>query len=101
MIKEVALTKYAIKDKFRVEKGATAFKRYANNLKLVNKHFEVEQGLSMIVHEKSLMSLEACRFHLCVKQRSKKLLNLYRQVLSQTQLVGLHHGTRKHMKPTF
>ena len=50
-----ALTKYAIKNKFRVEKGATAFKRYANNLKLVNKHFEGEQGLSMIVHQKSIL----------------------------------------------
>ena len=50
-----ALTKYAIKNKFRVEKGATAFKRYANNLKLVNKHFDGEQGLSMIVHQKSLL----------------------------------------------
>ena len=34
-----ALTKYAIKNKFRVEQGKSAFKRYANNLKLINKHF--------------------------------------------------------------
>ena len=50
-----ALTKYALKNKFRVENGASAFKRCANNLKLVNKHFEGEQGLSMIVHQKSVL----------------------------------------------
>ena len=50
-----ALTKYAIKNKFRVEKGKSAFKRYANNLKLINKHFKGEQGLSMIQHQKPLL----------------------------------------------
>ena len=50
-----ALTRYAIKNKFRVENGQSAFRRYANNLKLVNKHFEGEQGLSMIVHQKSVL----------------------------------------------
>ena len=50
-----ALTKYAIKNKFRVEQGRSAFKRYANNLKLINKHFKGEQGLSMIQHQKSLL----------------------------------------------
>ena len=50
-----ALTKYAINNKFRGEQGKSAFKRYANNLTLVNKHFEGEQGLSMIVHQKSLL----------------------------------------------
>lgn len=50
-----ALTKYAIKNRFRVENGASAFKRYANNLKLINKHFQGEQGLSMIVHQKSVL----------------------------------------------
>ena len=49
------LTKYAIKNKFRVEQGKSAFRRYANNLTLVNKHFEGEMGLSMIVHQKSLL----------------------------------------------
>ena len=41
-----ALTKYAIKNQFRVEKNKSAFKSYANNLKLINKHFKGEQGLS-------------------------------------------------------
>ena len=50
-----ALTKYAIKNKFRVEQGRSAFKRYANNLQLINKHFQGEQGLSMIQHQKSLL----------------------------------------------
>ena len=50
-----ALTKYAIKNRFRVEKGKSAFKRYANNLKLINKHFKGEQGLSMMQHQKSLL----------------------------------------------
>ena len=49
-----ALTKYAMKNKFRIEKGKSAFKGSANNLKLVNKHFKWEQGLSMIQHQKSL-----------------------------------------------
>ena len=35
-----ALTKYAMKNKFRIEKGKSAFKGSANNLKLVNKHFK-------------------------------------------------------------
>ena len=50
-----ALTKYAIKNQFRVEKSTSSFKRYANNLKLINKHFKGEQGLSMIQHQKSLL----------------------------------------------
>ena len=50
-----ALTKYAIKNKFRVENGESAFKRYANNLRLINKHFQGEQGLSMIQHQKSIL----------------------------------------------
>ena len=41
-----ALTKYAIKNKFRVEKGKSAVKRFVNNLELINKHFKGEQGLS-------------------------------------------------------
>ena len=51
-----ALTKYAIKNRFRVEKGKSAFKRYANNLKLINKHFKGEQGLPMIQHKNSLLA---------------------------------------------
>ena len=47
-----ALTRYAIKNKFRVQEGVSAFKRYANNLTLVNRHFQGEQGLSKIVHQK-------------------------------------------------
>ena len=50
-----ALTKYAIKNKFRVQEGQSAFKRYANNLTLINKHFTGEAGLSMIQHQKSLL----------------------------------------------
>ena len=50
-----ALTKYDIKNQFRVEKSTSSFKRYANNLKLINKHFKGEQGLSMIQHQKSLL----------------------------------------------
>ena len=47
------MTRYAIKNKFTVQEGVSAFKRYANNLTLVNRHFQGEQGLSMIVHQKS------------------------------------------------
>ena len=49
------LRRYAVKNKFRVEKGKSAFKNYANNLKMVNKHFQGEQGLSMISHQESLL----------------------------------------------
>ena len=51
-----ALTKYAIKNKFRVQEGVSAFKRYANNLTLVNRHFQGEEGLSMIVHQQAKLS---------------------------------------------
>ena len=50
-----ALTKYAIKNKFRVESKQSAFKNYANNLTLINKHYQGEQGLSMIQHQKTLL----------------------------------------------
>ena len=50
-----ALTKYAIKNKFRVQHGQSAFKRYANNLILINKHYEGEKGLSMIQYQKTLL----------------------------------------------
>ena len=50
-----ALTKYAVKNRFRVEKSKSAFDRYANSFKLINKHFKGEQGLSMIQHQKSLL----------------------------------------------
>ena len=39
--------------KNRVQEGVSAFKRYANNLTLVNRHFQGEQGLSMKDHQKS------------------------------------------------
>ena len=49
------LRRFAVKNKFRAEKGKSAFKGYANNFKLVNKHFQGEQGMSMISHQKSLL----------------------------------------------
>ena len=50
-----ALTKYAKKNKFRVEKGKPALNRYANNLKLINKHFRGDKGWSMIQHQTSFL----------------------------------------------
>ena len=50
-----ALTKYAIRNKFRVENKQSAFKNYANNLTLVNKHYQGEKGLSMIQYQKTLL----------------------------------------------
>ena len=47
------MTRYAIRNKFTVQEGVPAFKRYGKNLTLVNRHFQGEQGLSMIVHQKS------------------------------------------------
>ena len=50
-----ALTKYAIRNKFRVENKQSAFKNYANNLTLINKHYQGEKGLSMIQYQKTLL----------------------------------------------
>ena len=47
-----AMTNYAIKNKFRITDQQSAFKSYANSIKLVNKHFQGEKALSMIHHQK-------------------------------------------------
>ena len=47
-----AMTKYAIKNKFRITDQQSAFKSYANSIKLVNKHFQGEKALSMIHYQK-------------------------------------------------
>ena len=47
-----AMTKYASKNKFQVTDQQSAFKRYANSIKIVNKHFEGEKALSMIHYQK-------------------------------------------------
>ena len=47
-----ALTKYAIKNKFRITDQQSAFKGYANSIKLENRHFQSEKALSMIHHQK-------------------------------------------------
>ena len=47
-----AMTKYAIKNNFRITDQQSAFKSYANSIKLVNKHFQGEKALPMIHHQK-------------------------------------------------
>ena len=47
-----AMTKYAIKNKFRITDHQSAFKSYANSITLVNKHFQGEKALSMIHYQK-------------------------------------------------
>ena len=46
-----ALTRYAIKNTLKVREGVSAFTRYANNLTRVNRHFQTEQRVPMIVHQ--------------------------------------------------
>ena len=46
-----ALTKYVIENKFRITDQQSAFKSYANSIKLENKHFQGEKALSMIHYQ--------------------------------------------------
>ena len=50
---KVLLTRRAIRNKFRVNDVQSAFRNYANSIKLENKHFQGERGLEMIAHQKS------------------------------------------------
>ena len=52
---EQTLTKHDIKHESLLNREQR-FKIYANNLKLVNKHFQDKQGPSMLVHQKSILS---------------------------------------------
>ena len=50
---KVLLTRRAIRNKFRVDDVQSAFRNYANSIKLENKHVQGERGLEMIAHQKS------------------------------------------------
>ena len=50
---KVLLTRRAIRNKFRVNDVQSAFRNFANSIKLENKHFQGERGLEMIAHQKS------------------------------------------------
>ena len=47
-----AMTKYAINNKFRITDQQSAFKSYANSIKLVSNHFQGEKALSMMHYQK-------------------------------------------------
>ena len=47
------LTKHAVRNTFREKNAKSAFKNYANNITLENKHFEGERGLEMIANQKN------------------------------------------------
>ena len=49
-----ALKQHAVRNKFRVVEINSAFRRYANSIKLENKHFLGEESLKMLVHQKSV-----------------------------------------------
>ena len=46
------ITKYAIRNRFRVRDIQPAFRRYANSIVLENKHVQGERGLEMIARQK-------------------------------------------------
>lgn len=50
---KLALKRTAVRNKFRIEDVRSAFKGYANSVKLVNTFFKGEEGLQMLQHYKS------------------------------------------------
>ena len=63
-------TRYAIENRFRVEQGAFAFKKICQSFQSeVNKHVQGEQGLSVIVHQKSILKT-------FLKENGKMKLNI-------------------------